>query len=391
MYLVAMVTDAPALRPSPGTGELFQHLRDGVPRTRAELATVTGLARATVASRIDSLMSLGLVTPYGDAASTGGRPPSQFALNPVGRVVVAADLGASHSSIALCDLLGKPIAEESAQIRIADGPDAILRHLVDTVDRLLAKSGRSLDDVIALGMGLPGPVEFATGRPNNPPIMPGWDGFDVPGWLNERLPIELPILVDNDVNVMAVGERALYYPGVDDLIFVKVATGLGAGVISSGTLQRGSRGIAGEIGHIRVERDGASLGAHAAGSSLAAALRGQGLDIRTVPDILRAVREGNPIALEALRQAGRDIGEVLTACISFINPEVVVIGGSVAEAGEHLLAGVREVVYARSEPLATQNLVIAQSRAGDAAGVAGAAHLAIQHALSPEGLERFVR
>ncbi len=113
--------------------------------------------------------------------------------------------------------------------------------------------------------------------------------------------------------------------------------------------------------------------------------------MRTVPDILRAVREGNPIALEALRQAGRDIGEVLTACISFINPEVVVIGGSVAEAGEHLLAGVREVVYARSEPLATQNLVIAQSRAGDAAGVAGAAHLAIQHALSPEGLERFVR
>ncbi|BDZ46170.1 ROK family transcriptional regulator [Naasia aerilata] len=384
-----MVTDAPALRPALGSGELFQHLRDGAPRTRAELAAVTGLARATVASRIDSLMSAGLVAPFGDAASTGGRPPSQFALNRAGRIIVAADLGASHSSIALCDLLGRPLEEELAEIRIADGPESILGHLAEVVMRLLAKANRSTDDVLALGMGLPGPVEFATGRPNNPPIMPGWDGFDVPHFLRERIPV--PILVDNDVNLMAVGERALHYPGVDDLIFVKVATGLGAGVISSGTLQRGSRGIAGEIGHIRLARDGASLGAHAAGSFLAASLREQGLDTHSIPDVLHAVRESNPIALRTLRQAGRDIGEVLTACISFINPEVIVIGGSMAEAGDHLLAGVREVVYARSEPLATQNLVIAQSRAGSAAGVAGAAQLAIQHALSPEGLERIIR
>jgi len=379
---------------SSGASELFQYLRDGIPRTRAELAAITGLARSTIATRIEILMQLGLVAPFGDAISTGGRPPSQFALNAAGRIVIAADLGASHSTVALSDLNGSLIAEHREALDIASGPVPVLTRMVETANRLLDESGRSLADVISVGIGLPGPVEFSTGRPSNPPIMPGWDAFDVPAWVHEHFAV--PVLVDNDVNIMALGEQALFFPEVEHIVFIKVATGIGAGVISGGQLQRGARGIAGDIGHVRVERGAGiacpcgnmgCLEAIAAGPAIATALRSRNLEVRTSKEVLELVKQGNTEAIQAVRQAGRDIGEVLTACISLINPAVVVIGGSVAQAGEHLLAGVREVVYTRSTPLATQNLSIVQSRAGENAAIIGAATLSIQHVLSPEGID----
>src|SRR6187551_3172541 len=119
-----------------GASELFQLLRDGQPRTRAELANVTGLARSTIASRVDSLMGLGLVSPVGDAQSTGGRPSSQFALNPSAKSVLAADLGASHATLAVTDLVGTPLAEFSGPIDIADGPDSVLTWMIDKGQQL---------------------------------------------------------------------------------------------------------------------------------------------------------------------------------------------------------------------------------------------------------------
>jgi predicted NBD/HSP70 family sugar kinase len=374
--------------------EVLRQLRDGSPRTRAELASVTGLARSTVAARIDDLVALRLVAPYGDASSTGGRPPSQFALDRTGRLLVCADLGASHATVAICDLTGAVLAEHTEALNIALGPERVLTRMLEIVTTLLEGDGRSTADLVAVGIGLPGPVEFSTGRPSNPPIMPGWDGFDVPGWVQAH--VEIPVLVDNDVNIMALGERTLHYPGIDDLVFIKVATGIGAGIISSGTLQRGSQGIAGDIGHVRVARGAGiacpcgntgCLEAIASGPAIAKALRERGLDVIDHPGVLDLVRQGDTEAIQAIRQAGRDLGEVLTACISFINPAVVVIGGSMAQAGEHLLAGVREVVYSRSAPLATQNLQIVPSRAGAEAAVVGAAALAMQRVLSPGGIE----
>ena len=135
---------------------------------------------------------------------------------------------------------------------IALGPEPVLAHMYESAEHLVKLAGRDLTDVIAVGIGLPGPVEFTTGRPSNPPIMPGWDGFDVPEWVRRHL--NVPVHVENDVNIMALGERALFFPDVDDVIFVKVATGIGAGVISGGRLQRGAQGTAGDIGHVRVER-----------------------------------------------------------------------------------------------------------------------------------------
>lgn len=377
-----------------GASELFQLLRDGEPRTRASLAQTTGLARSTIAARVDELMQLGLVSPVADAASTGGRPPSQFALNPSARIVLAADLGASHATIAVTDLAGTVLAEHSERRDIAEGPEPVLGWMVEAGRALIDGLGRDRHDLAAIGIGVPGPVEHSTGRPVNPPIMPGWDRFDVPGWVQQHL--EVPVLVDNDVNIMALGERALAWPQVEHLMFVKVATGIGSGIISGGMLQRGAQGIAGDIGHVRVAR-GSDVPCHcgnrgclealASGPAIAKSLREQGIEAETSSDVVELVKRGDIEAIQAVRQAGRDIGEVLTACVSLVNPSVVAIGGSMARAGEHLIAGVREVVYTRSMPLATEHLTIVQSAAAENAAVLGASMLAIHHALSPEGID----
>lgn len=382
---------------SSATSDLFQILRDGKPRTRTELAAMTGLARSTIGLRIDALMRLGLVGAIGDAVSTGGRPSAQFALAASGRVVLGVDIGASHARVAVSDLTGRILADAAEPIPVTDGPVPVLSWVVETARSLIARIGRSSADLLAVGIGVPGPVEHSTGRPTNPPIMPGWDRFDVAGWIRDAF--DVPVLVDNDVNVMALGERELAWPDANHLIFVKIATGIGSGVISGGLLQRGAQGTAGDIGHVYVARgkdvpchcgNRGCLEALASGRALARALSETGLEAASSQDVVELVKRGNLDAIQAVRQAGRDIGEVLTTCVSLINPSAIVIGGAVAQAGEHLIAGVREVVYTRSMPLATEHLQITQSRVGADAGVLGACMLAIHHALSPDRVEAMV-
>jgi len=380
--------------PVPGAGELFQILRDGRARTKAELANLTGLARSTVSSRVDTLLAAGLLRPAGEAASTGGRPPARVAFNPAAGVVLAADLGATHATIAVADLAGRMLASRTHALDISSGPEAVLDAVTREGGALLAAEGLGDDRLVGVGIGVPGPVEHSTGMPTNPPIMPGWDRFDVPGYV--RRTFDVPVLVDNDVNILALGEQSLSWSGVDDLIFVKVATGIGAGIISGGALQRGAQGSAGDMGHVQVpyshdsprdagdERD---LEAIASGPAIAAVLRGQGVDARDSADVVSLVRAGSPEAIAATRQAGREVGEVLSTVVNLLNPSIIVLGGSIARAGEHLLAGVREVVYRRSIPLATQHLGIVTSQAGETAGVRGAAIMVTQHVLSPAHVE----
>jgi predicted NBD/HSP70 family sugar kinase len=376
------------------TGELFDLLRDGHPWTRAQLAEVTGLARSTVASRIDTLMRLGLVAPFGGAPSTGGRPPALFALNPAAKVVVGVDVGATHVRAALTDLTGEILSSVDAGLPVADGPQVVLDWVVDSVRELLERHARPAADLAAIGIGLPGPVEHSTGRPINPPIMPGWDRYDVPGHLQQVYAV--PVLVDNDVNIMALGERRQHLADVDDLVLIKVATGIGAGIVSGGQLQRGAQGTAGDLGHVRVLGAEAMLchcgntgclEAVAAGPALAAAVRAAGGQAANGGDVVELVRAGSHEAMAVVRQAGRDIGEVVATMVNLINPSVVVVGGQLAGAGEHLLAGIRESVYQRSLPLATEHLRIVTSQAGDRAAVLGASWLAIEHVLSPEAVE----
>lgn len=379
----------------PGAGAILQHLLGGHARTKAELVELSGLARSTVSNRVDALLSAGLIRPAGEAASTGGRPPSRVAFRPLAGLVLAVDLGAVHLTVAVTDLAGRVLASSTEKADIARGPQPVLDTVVRKGQALLTKvADADGTPLVGVGIGLPGPVEHTSGRPTNPPIMPGWDRFDVPAYVQRTF--DVPVLVDNDVNILALGEQATSWPHVQDLVFVKVATGIGAGIISGGSLQRGAQGSAGDMGHVQVPfgpdsarepGDQRDLEALASGPAIAADLRLKGLDARSSADVVDLVRAGNPDAIAATRQAGRDVGEVLATVVSLLNPSIVVLGGSVARAGEHLLAGVREVVYRRSIPLATQHLAIVQAQAGEIGGVLGAAIMVIQHVLSPEGVD----
>jgi predicted NBD/HSP70 family sugar kinase len=386
-----LIDDPPRGMPlSLGTGEFFQLLRDREPRTRADLVAITGQARSTIASRIDALMSTGLIAPAGMAGSTGGRRPATFAFQPGARVVLAVDLGATHARLAVTDLASTVLAASDEPLSIAAGPGVVLPWVVRAGRDLLAAAGRDTADLAAIGIGLPGPVEHSTGRPINPPIMPGWDDVDVPGILGAELGVA--VLVDNDVNIMALGEYRTAWSDVSDLLLVKVSTGIGAGIIADGALRRGAQGAAGDVGHMSVPgadhvpcRCGNTgcLEAVASGQAVATALAAQGLEAADSADVVALVRSRGAAASQAVRQAGRDIGGVLASCVSVLNPSVIVIGGVVADAGEHLIAGIREAVYRRSLPLATQHLRIVTSRAREGAGVLGASAMAVDHALSP--------
>ncbi|MGW5265715.1 ROK family protein [Microbispora sp. NPDC004025] len=375
-------------------GELLRLLRDGKARTRTELAIETGLARSTIRLRLDALMNAGLVISGGDNAVTGGRPASKFVFNARARVVLAADVGATHATVAIADLTSEPLAIKRLALDIADGPDAVLGLLIDAWRRMRADPGLTAP-VAGVGVGLPGPVEHSTGKPAHPPIMPGWNGYDVPARIAADFAV--PVLVDNEVNLMALGEHVRCFPNEENLIFVKVATGIGSGLISNSRLHRGDVGAAGDLGHILAPHacnvrcrcgNSGCLEAVASGPAIAAKLRAAGLDATTNADVVALLQAGNPIAGQAVRQAGRDIGEVLAAGVSLFNPSLIVVGGALAQAGEMLLAGVRESIYRRSLPLATERLRIVTSQAGENAGVVGAAAMVVQHALSPTVLDR---
>jgi len=304
-----------------------------------------------------------------------------------------AYLGATHSRLAICDLGANPLAESCRDMAIADGPESVLNWVLEGFDSLIDEAGRLSGDVRGIGIGVPGPVDFSAGRAVHPPIMPGWDEFPIRDRLNERYGV--PVLVDNDVNIMALGEYWVMSPKVDDFVFVKVGTGIGSGLILDGRLHRGAKGAAGDIGHVQagpgdvVCRCGnlGCLEASAGGAALERQLRDQGHDAEVSRDVVALVRAGNQDAIQAVREAGRLIGCVLATMVNLLNPAVISIGGDLAEAGQQLLAGIRETVYQRSTALSTSELQIVTSRLGDRAGIIGAAALAIEHVFDPDRVD----
>jgi predicted NBD/HSP70 family sugar kinase len=378
-----------------GAGAMLRLIRDGRASTRADLVALTGLGRSTVAQRVEALLARDLVVPAGEEASTGGRPPQAFAFNRAAGVVLAADLGATHARVGVTDLGGQVLAETTADLAIADGPEPVLGWLERTFDTLLDQVGRAPRDARGIGVGVPGPVEFATGTPVAPPIMPGWDGYPVAGRLSDRY--GALVLVDNDVNIMAVGEHWSGWRDTPNLLFVKVGTGIGSGIIAGGRIHHGAQGAAGDIGHIHIPahddvlcRCGnlGCLEAVAGGGAMAARLTELGVPARDSRDVVRLVREGRPEAIRLVREAGRELGGVLASVVNFFNPAVIVIGGDIAHADEYLLAGVREVVYRRSTALATRSITITRSTLDDRAGLVGAAVTVLEHVLEPDAVDQ---
>ena len=379
-------------------GHLLQLLRDGAASTNPQLAALTGVSRSTVAQRVDALLASGLVVEDGQSASTGGRPATRLRFNEDYGVVLVGDMGATHCRVGITDLAGHVLVEQPADVAVADGPSSVLDWLDGRFETLLDEIGRSRDDVLGIGIGLPGPVEHAAGRAISPPIMPGWDGYPVAEHFTERY--DAPTLVDNDVNIMALGEYWTHWRHkVDDLLFVKVGTGIGCGIVTSGRIQRGAQGAAGDIGHIRVAGyddavcvcgNSGCVEAVASGGAMARRLRAEGRDTDDARAVVDLVRSGDSDAIRLVRDSGRVLGEVLAAAVNFANPSVIVIGGDVAAAHEQLLAGVREVVYQRSLPLATRHLRIIPSQLGDRAGVRGASVMAVERVLAPTAVEELL-
>jgi predicted NBD/HSP70 family sugar kinase len=379
-----------------GPNALLKLIREGDGATRADLAKRTGLARSTITQRLEQLQGLGLLKEVGGGPSTGGRPPMKLAFNEDAAVVLAADLGATHSRLAVTNLGGRVLAEDRGDIEITLGPEAVLDWVEQRLHGLLDQVGADRGSVAGIGIGVPGPVEHATGMPRNPPIMPGWDGFPIP----ERLASNFgaPVLVDNDVNIMALGEHWASWRDVEHLLFVKVGTGIGCGIVIGGRVHRGADGAAGDLGHVRIPVDEDHvdvicscgnvncLEALAGGGAMARRLSAEGVEVRDSRALVELARGGLPAAVQLIRHSGRLIGEVLAAAVNFYNPSVIVVGGDVAGAQEQLLASIREVVYQRSLPLATRHLRIVSSPLDDRAGVVGAAAMVTERvlALDPE-------
>jgi predicted NBD/HSP70 family sugar kinase len=378
---------------SASAGALLHHVRTGRARSRAELVALTGAARNTVSARVDQLIAAGLLEEGGRGWSTGGRPPTLLQFNSAAGCVLAVDLGVTSVDVAVTDLSAQVLATVGHPIDIAEGPGPVLAEVDRLAQEVLAEAGLTPADVCAVGVGVPGPVEFSTGRPSHPPIMPGWHDFPIPSAFGRY---GCPVFVDNDVNVMALGEMGVA-GSVQDVLVVKVGTGIGCGIIVDGDVYRGAQGSAGDIGHIHVPcADGREvvcrcgqlncLEAIAGGGALLRDARAAGMPVTTTREVVERAALGDGQALELVRGAGRTIGTVLAALVNFFNPHRIVMTGGVARAGVPLLAGIRESVYARSMPLAARALEITVSDAPDLSGRVGAALMAIEGYLDEDSV-----
>ncbi|NDU74797.1 ROK family protein [Actinomadura sp. DSM 109109] len=363
----------------------------GQAESRAELARLSGLAASSVSLRVEQLIEAGLFAEEGAGASRGGRRPRRLRLARAAGVYLVADLGAHHARLAVADLAGTPLALSDLACDIAVGPEETLAAVLRSLHALAGEHGLRDVPVRGVGIGLPGPVDPATGQVVSPSRMPGWNDFPVRDYIAGRAGV--PALVENDANLMAVGEHRASWPGLDNVMVIKLGSGIGCGVIVDGRLHRG-RGAAGDISHVRILSEATvdcscghpdCLEAHASGAALADALAAQGIEAGSPARIVDLVTDGVPQATSAVRTAGRLIGDVLTALVNFFNPDALVIGGSLSNA-EPLVATIRGVIYERCLPLATRNLEIATSRAGRDASILGAGHLLL--GVADEWIER---
>lgn len=380
---------------------LLRLLRDGGPNSRAQLGDQIDLSRSKLAVEVERLLETGLVVADGLAASRGGRRSHSIRLAPTLRFL-SVDIGATSIDVAVTNAELEVLGHLNHSMDVREGPVAVFEQVLSMAGKL--KASGLADGLDGAGIGVPGPVRFPEGIPVAPPIMPGWDGFPVREALSQDL--GCPVMVDNDANLMAMGEQhAGVARSVSDFLYVKIGTGIGCGIIVGGNVHRGPTGSAGDIGHIQVDSEGRVCGcgnrgcleAHFGGSALArdaedAARGGRSPELAarleaagklTAVDVSAAAAAGDAAALDLIRAGGDRVGQVIAGLVSFFNPGMVVIGGGVTGLGHTLLASVRTQVYRRSLPLATRNLPIVLGELGSTAGVIGAARLISDHLFSP--------
>ena len=385
--------------------EIMAHVRAGTV-SKARLIEALSYSRGKISAEVARLIEKGLLAEEGLAESEGGRRSPLLGIPSSAGLIAAVDIGATSIDVALTTLGSELLARRGEPVDVREGPGPILDRVKVLLHELLGECAANRRDVLAIGVGVPGPVEQASGLLTVPPIMPGWDRFPIRGAFAGEY--GAPVFIDNDVNVMALGEHwGGVARGVDDVIFVKIGTGIGSGIIIDGRLHRGTQGCAGDFGHICVDPEGplCSCGNSGCLEAVAAApaivvkaerCARQGESPRlmallhekgelSMTDVGEAARRGDPCALTIIRGSGRLIGQTLASAVNVLNPSMIVIGGGVSRVGNALLAEVRSAVYQRSLPLATRNLPIVMSELDDVAGPVGASVMAAREILSLAG------
>ncbi len=371
-------------------------VRTGEAETRPEIGRLTGLGRGVVTQRVEAAIEMGFLEDGEFGPSSGGRAPRTLRFRSDQATIVICALGALHIRVGLSTLDGEVFAEAHREWDIGRGPAETIDMSLGMIDQLLGEHASG--PVWAVSVGVPGPVDFETGSPVAPPIMPGWNGFDVRRRFEQRF--DVPVWVDNDVNLLALTERSHRRDDAIDLIYCKVGSGIGAGLVSHGRIHRGANGAAGDIGHVRV-RDSETpcrcgkvgcLEAEASGwaivrdatraldegaGGILAGLVARG-ELITPESVSIAAIDGDALAIALVQRSARLIGESIAALVNMFNPAVIVIGGAVSAAGEIFLAEVRQRVYELSLPLATRDLSIVRSVGDEREPLRGGAELAIE-------------
>jgi glucokinase-like ROK family protein len=384
--------------------EIMAYVRaEAGPVSRARLTEALSSSRGKITAEVARLIEAGLLAEEGPAESEGGRRSSLLGIPHSAGLIAAVDIGATSIDVALTTLGSELVAHRGESVDVRFGPQPVLGRVKELFSELLEGQAADPRDVLAIGIGVPGPVEQASGLLTAPPIMPGWDRFPIRDVFAGEY--AAPVFVDNDVNIMALGEHwGGVAKGVDDMIFVKIGTGIGSGIIIGGSIHRGTQGCAGDFGHICVDPNGpvcscgniGCLEAMAAAPTIVlqaerCAREGESPALGEIlaekgelntKDIGEAARRSDYCALTIIRRSGRLIGQTLAAAVNVLNPSMIVIGGGVSHIGHALLAEIRSAVYQRSLPLATRNLPVVMSELDEVAGVLGASVLAAKGVLN---------
>lgn len=378
-----------------GPGRVLQLITTGEARTRSAIADVTGLARSTVSQRLDVLTEAQLVVETDEMVSSRGRPSRALRLNHEAGLMIGVDFGEARTRIAVTDLDTNILTERVLTLALGDGPDVLLDTVTATIREAITAAGLDGTPVVGIGLGLPAPVDYERGQVLGWSIMSGWDGYDIRAHLQQHW--RVPILIDNDVNLLTLAEQRRYWPDQRHLLYIKAGTGVGSGMVIDGAVNRGAQGAAGDIGHAHISGYGdpqcrcgnlGCLESLVGGWALARDLSGrQNPGIHDARDVAARVKRGEVDAVARLRAAGRILGEAVAYATSLLNPNVIVLGGILGVTGDHLLAGVREVIYQRTLPLATRQLRIVPTRYRSRAGIAGAGYLVRDHVLDPATLD----
>jgi predicted NBD/HSP70 family sugar kinase len=374
-------------------GDIYALIRQRRDITRAEIGQLTGLSRTAVSARVAALAARGLVIERELAPSTGGRPASFVTFNVDGGVVLSAAIGRSRTRLAVCNLAGEILAATDIDQEPGLGPDDLMPDIVKRLDALVA-SGHRDAKIYGVGVSLPGTVDRARGCSLDSPIMSGWDGVPLPPYFVELT--DASVILDNDANVIALAERRGDRQAFDDLLVIKASTGLGAGIIAGGLLQRGAVQAAGEFGHNKTPAaagvpcrcgDTGCLEAIAGGWALVRALQADGRAVGHLRDVVELANGGDPDARRMIRDSGRHVGEVLAGAVNLLNPAVLVVAGDMAGAYDIFVAGLRETLYGNATALATRVLQVVPSTYGDRSGVIGSATMVLDHVLSPSAID----